>query len=142
MGRGPKPEKSKVEAKPLVGRKASKDDAGVRDLEKRLAEALRDKAEALKLRAEAQDQRTAISEILRAISASTMDLQRVLEGVVKSATRFCGAHDAELYRLDGTELKVVAHYGPISAPIGRSIPVVRGTVAGRAALGTTGRSCG
>src|SRR5262245_45276999 len=119
MRRGPKPEKSK-EAKPPVGRKSPKDDARVRDLEKRLAES--------------QDQRTAISEILRAISNSPMDLQPLLEGVVKSATRFCGAHDAELYRLDGTELKVVAHYGPISAPMGRLIPVVRGTVAGRAAL--------
>jgi two-component system, NtrC family, sensor kinase len=127
MGRGPKPAKSK-EAKPTLARKSPKDDgARVRDLEKQLAEALRDKAEA-------QDQRTAISEILRAISASPMDLQTVLEGVVRSATRFCGAHDAELFRLDGTELKVVAHYGPIAAPMGRSIPLVSGTVAGRAAL--------
>jgi two-component system, NtrC family, sensor kinase len=127
MRRGPKPAKSKG-AKSPIGRKSPKDDAArVRDLEKRLAEALKDKAEAL-------EQQTAISEILRAISSSPMDLQPVLEGVVESATRFCGAHDAELYRLHGTDLKVVAHHGPISAPMGRLIPVVRGTVAGRAAL--------
>ena len=41
MGRGPKPTKSKVVAKPPVARKSSKDDgARVRDLEKRLTEAL------------------------------------------------------------------------------------------------------
>src|SRR5262245_6676298 len=135
MPRGPKPAKSKVETKPPVASKSPKDQgARVTDLEKRLEEALKGKAEALKLQVEAQEQRTAISEILRTISTSPIDLQPVLEGVVKSATRFCGAHDAELYRLHETELKVVAHYGPISAPMGRSIPVVRGTVAGRAVL--------
>jgi len=47
MRRGPKPAKSK-EAKPPTTRKSPKDeDSKVRDLEKRLAEALRDKAEAL-----------------------------------------------------------------------------------------------
>src|SRR5690349_84297 len=123
MHRGPKPAKSK--AKPPVARKSPKrDGAKLRDLERRLAEALKDKAEAL-------EQQTAMSEILRAISTSPMDLQPVLDGVVKSATRFCGAHDAELYRLQGTDLKVVAHHGPISAPMGR---LIRGTVAGRAAL--------
>jgi len=134
MRRGPKLAKSK-EAKPSVARNSPKDEsARVRDLEKRLEEALHRETEGLKREAEAQDQQTAISEILRVISSSQMDLQPVLEGVVKSATRFCGAHDAELYRLDGTDLKVVAHHGPISAPMGRLIPVVRGTVAGRAAL--------
>lgn len=45
MRRGPKPTKSK-EAKPPVARKSPKDDgARVRDLDKRLAEALRDTSE-------------------------------------------------------------------------------------------------
>jgi signal transduction histidine kinase len=83
---------------------------------------------------ESLEQQTAMSEILRAISTSPTDLQPVLNAVVKSATRFCGAHDAELYKVHGTELAVVAHHGPISAPMGRVIPVVRGTVAGRAVL--------
>src|SRR4029453_3564540 len=47
---------------------------------------------------------------------------------------FCGAHDAELYKRDGGDLRVAAHHGPISAPMGRLIPVVRGTVAGRAVV--------
>ena len=47
MRRGPKPAKSK-EAKPPVARKSPKDDGSrVRDLEKRLAEALKREAEAL-----------------------------------------------------------------------------------------------
>ena len=83
---------------------------------------------------EALEQQTAMSEILRAIGTSPTELQPVLDAVVKSAVRFCGAHDAELYRLDGTDLKVAAHHGPISAPMGRLIPVARGTVAGRAVL--------
>ena len=57
MGRGPKPAKSK-EAKPSVARKSPKNEGSrIRDLEKRLAEALRSQAEA-------QDQHTATSEIL------------------------------------------------------------------------------
>jgi len=66
MRRGPKPAKSK-EAKPPIARKSPKDDgARFRDLEKRLAEALRDKEESqeqLRTRdrelAEAQGQQTA-----------------------------------------------------------------------------------
>ena len=48
MGRGPKPTRSKA-AKPPVARKRSNDEgARLRDLEKRLAEALQREAEALK----------------------------------------------------------------------------------------------
>ena len=65
MRRGPKPAKSK-EAKPPVARKSPKnDDARVRDLEKRLAEALRDKAEALKLSRRGSSSRHATASWLR-----------------------------------------------------------------------------
>ena len=63
MRRGPKPKKSESEAKPPVVRKAPKNDATrVRDLEKRLAEALKDKADALRDKAEAQEQQTATAK--------------------------------------------------------------------------------
>src|SRR5262245_44025799 len=103
MPRGPKHAKSKVENKPPVASKSPKDQrAGVTDPEKTVEQSLKFKAEALNLQVEAQEQRTAISEILRTISSAPIELQPVLEGVVKSATRFCGAHDAELYRLHET----------------------------------------
>jgi GAF domain-containing protein/anti-sigma regulatory factor (Ser/Thr protein kinase) len=84
---------------------------------------------------DALEQQTATAEILRVISTSPTDLQPVLDAVVRSAGRFCGADDAEIYHLDGRSLKAAAHHGPIPAPMGRLIPVVQGTVAGRAVLG-------
>ena len=83
---------------------------------------------------ESLEQQTATAEILRVISTSPTELQPVLDAVVRSAARFCGAQDAEIYHLDGEGLKVAAHHGHISAPVGRVIPVVRGTAAGRAVL--------
>ena len=91
MGRGPKPAKGK--AKPAVARKSPKGDgAKLRDLEKRLAEALRDKAEAL-------EQQTATSEILRVISQSQTDVQPVFEVIVHSAARLLNAHSGVLTRV-------------------------------------------
>jgi len=128
MRRGAKPSKPKVKAKSSGARKSLKNEGSrVRDLEKRLAAAQRREAQGL-------EQQMATAEILRVISTSPTDLQPVLDAVVKSAARFCGADDAEIYHLYGGDLKVAAHYGPIPAPMGRLIPVVRGTVAGRAVI--------
>ncbi len=99
----------------------------VPDLEKRLAEALKREAEAL-------EQQTATGEILRVISSSPTELQPVLEVVVKSAVRFCGADDAIILRLDGENLWAAAHHGPIPVDFGLPIPCVRGTVGGRSVL--------
>src|SRR5262245_234079 len=83
---------------------------------------------------ETLEQQTASSEILRVISTSPTNLQPVLDTVVKSAARFCGAPDASIFRLDGENLRADAHHGPVSQPPGFLVPVVRGTVAGRAVL--------
>ena len=83
---------------------------------------------------EALEQQTATAEILRVISTSPTDLQPVLDTVVKSAARFCGAYDASMFRLDAETLRVAAHHGPIPHPVGRLIPVIRGTISGRAVL--------
>jgi signal transduction histidine kinase len=84
---------------------------------------------------EALEQQTATAEILRVISASPMNLQPVLDTVVQSAGRFCGANDAAIFLVDGGSFKIAAHHGPVpgSAP-GRVIPVGPGSVSGRAVL--------
>ena len=83
---------------------------------------------------EALEQQTATADILRVISTSPTNLQPVLDAVVKSAARFCGAPDASVFRLDGETLRAEAHHGPVAQPVGFLVPVVRGSVAGRSVL--------
>src|SRR6267378_5110681 len=140
MRRRAKP--GKGAARLSVTRKSPKiETSGRRELEKRLAESLeREKAtgeilqEKDRALTEALEQQTATSEILRVISSSPTDLQPVLDTVVKSAARFCGAYDAELFHLDGGTLRLAAHHGPLRIPLGLLVPVVPGTVGGRSVL--------
>jgi hypothetical protein len=74
----------------------------VADLEDELADASKDLAEAI-------EQQTATAEVLRIIRASPSKLEQVLEVVVRSAARFCGANDVTIFELDGHELRAVAH---------------------------------
>ncbi len=134
MRRGAKPAKAKVEAKPSVARKARKSEGSrVHDLEKRLAEALEQLQTRNRELVEALDRETATSEILRVISSGPTDTQPVFGAIVESAARLCGARDVNIRRLEGDGLRLVAHYGliPVSSSV---IPVVRGTIAGRAVL--------
>src|SRR5262245_30078383 len=124
MGRGPKPAKSK-EAKPPIDRKSPNDDsAKVRDLEKRLAEAL--------------EQQTATAEILTVISSSPTDIKPVLDAVARSAMRLCESYDAMIMLREAEELHFAVHHGPIR-PIRQTVrltsrAISRGWVAGRAVL--------
>ena len=129
MDRGVKPAKAKVEAKRPAGRKpVATDDARVRALEMRLAEAL--------------EQQEATSEILRAIASSPTDIQPVLETVVRAAARFCGAPDVALLRVDGGVLRGAAAVGAFGEMLIRrsggiealEMPLTRESVSGRAAV--------
>jgi signal transduction histidine kinase/putative methionine-R-sulfoxide reductase with GAF domain len=102
MRQGGKPGKGKAETSRSVGRKSLKNaDSRVRDLEKRLAEALKDKAEAL-------EQQAATSEILRVISSTPTDVQPVFDVIVRSAMRLLGGFSATLRQLTGDHLELVA----------------------------------
>jgi GAF domain-containing protein len=83
---------------------------------------------------EALEQQTATAEILKIISTSPTDLQPVLDAVVNSAARFCGADNATVFQLDGETLRAVAHHGPIPVDVGLMVPCVRGSVSGRTVL--------
>ncbi len=111
MGRGQKPAKSK-EAKPPAARKSPKnEDSRVRDLEKRLEEALQREAEGLTREAEAKAQHAATAEILRAISSSPADVQPVFEAIARNAVRLCGGVLGAVFRFDGEFMHVGALHG-------------------------------
>src|SRR5215470_9581293 len=85
---------------------------------------------------EALEQQSATSEILRTISASPMNLQPVLDAVAERAARLCQAFDGSIFMQKDDRLVLVAHHGSIPAgPVGEfTLPLVRGTVGGRAVL--------
>ena len=110
MRRGAKPAKAKVEAKPLIARRARKSEGSrVRDLEKRLAEAVTREAEALKRESEALEQQTATSDILRVISRSQTDMQPVFDAIVGSAVRLLRGHTGALTRVAGNQVELSAY---------------------------------
>ena len=102
MRRGAKPAKAKGESKRPLAPKPGKGE-GSRVGEKRLAEALKREAEAL-------EQQTATSEILRVISSSPTDVQPVFDTIVESAVRLCDASWGAVFRYDGALVHVAAHH--------------------------------
>ena len=119
MRRRTKLAKPKVKAKSPIARKARKNgDPRVRDLEKRLAEAL--------------EQQAATSEILRVISTSTTDVQPVLDAVAESAARLCEAPDVSIFVQEADHLRVAARHGSI--PSDTALPLNRESAVGWAVL--------
>ena len=82
--------------------------------------------------AEAREQQAATAEILKVISNSPMNLERVFAGIASSAARICHAYDVVIRRVDGDSLILVAHHGMI--PVLNTLPLNRGVVMGRAVL--------
>src|SRR5207245_7710885 len=118
MRRGAKPTKPQVEATPPVARTSLTDEGSrVRELEKRLTEALERQtaaAEVLQTRnrelSEAQEQQTATSEILRVISSSPTDVQPTFDVIAANATRLCDAVNGLVIRFDGHLMHLAAHH--------------------------------
>jgi two-component system NtrC family sensor kinase len=91
-------------------------------------------AQLVRERDDALEQQRAATEVLKIISASPTELRPVLEVIVKSAARFCDANDVTIFELDGQDLCLAAHRGPIQYEIGLRLPCTRGSVAGRTVI--------
>ncbi len=125
MGRRAKPAKVKAK-RPLVRKAPTKGAARVHDLAKRLAEAL--------------EQQTATSQILRVISSSPREIEPVFDAIARSAMRLCAARTGDVHRFDGTMSYLVALAGGSEreqeefAGLFRARPVTRATLTGRVLL--------
>src|SRR5262245_27634456 len=110
MRRGAKPSKAKVESKRTAPPKSPmSEDARVRDLEERLAEALKHEAEAQERLqthkrelVRALEKQTATTKLLKVIGRSTFDLQSVFELLAENAVRLCKGKRGVILRFAGS----------------------------------------
>ena len=60
--------------------------------------------------AEAREQQTATSEVLRVIASSPTELQPVLDTLLANAVKLAGATQGHIRQFDGESLRYVSHY--------------------------------
>src|SRR5262245_55852112 len=113
-------------------RKASTANSSINQPQEQLVECL------TRERDEALERETATSEILRIISNSPIDLQSALAAIAESAARLLEVAGAEISRVEGDGLRLMAKHGPLpQRPVGSIRPINRGWVMGRAVIDRT-----
>ena len=120
--------KPKRRSAPAVGRRKRSSDTDLRD---QLDHSKRELNEALV-------RETATAEVLKVISGSAFDLKRVLEALVESATRLCGATRGHILQFNGEFLTLAAAHnawpGFTDYLAAHPVHPGPGSIAGRAAV--------
>src|SRR5215475_1083158 len=117
-------------------------DSTLADSEQLIAGLQRQLAERTAERDEALEYQTATSDVLKVISRSTADVQPVLDTVVETASRLCGAdlagiwmRDGEIYRaVASTQARIVAEPEYWANMRQRTVVPGRNSTVGRVAL--------
>jgi hypothetical protein len=85
--------------------------------------------------AEALAREEATAEVLRTIANPTINAELALRAIAQSAARLLDVTDAEIMRVEGNGLRLVAKHGPSRQwPIGSVRPINRDWVTGRAVV--------
>src|SRR5215468_10655287 len=89
-------------------------------------------AEARRQLAEALEQQTATSEVLKVISISPGEREPVFNAILENATRICDAQIADIALVENNAMRVAAGYGDAPRlPPSEMVPLDRSTVMGR-----------
>src|SRR5258705_6017088 len=80
-----------------------------------------------------QQKKTQTADVLKVISRSAFDLQKVFDALTESACRVCGAYDAVLLLREATFLRIHSHHGPVSIDYDW-VPISRDWAQGRSVV--------